>query len=308
MRTPQLQEAFERQHVLKIFHIASGRELTFPAFLTNFKDSYEQNWKESTVYGRNDPHGVFSNTSRRISVGITIPCESAEDSIINFRKLSELAKMQYPIYRTATGIENLAGTSNANTIQGAPFFKIKLFQWISNHGYGQAPDASAEDGGLLGRLGGFTFSPNLDVGTFHTSQIGLDIGSVDIFPKEWTLDLEFTPYHTEPLGWEIQQLTGNDDGKTGMIFRNSFDSDRGRNFPYSIYDLPQVRDDIYQNRRDDARERQRVRGAERQRNLEEIDELTRELREETGNLIQRSREKDLLREDVVQSRRDRITE
>ena len=59
MRTPQIQEAYERQHVLKIFHIASGRELTFPAFLTNFKDSYKQNWNETTVYGRNDPHGVY---------------------------------------------------------------------------------------------------------------------------------------------------------------------------------------------------------------------------------------------------------
>lgn len=208
-------------YVLEVYHIPSKQVVKFPAFIEDFSDTYTQNWNSENTFGRNDPHMTFQGTGRVIKVSFKVPAESIGESIENQRKMSLLAQMQYPSYKSAG--------NNALSIQGSPIFKVKFANWITDGSKLFSSNASAEAAGLVCVMAGISFSPNMDVGVMFNT-IEDNAGDVvfgqgafgDIYPKEFTLTMELTVLHSHKLGW-VQ-------GKKGLKFR----SDKQESFPYGI--------------------------------------------------------------------------
>ena len=181
---PATSYADARRLTLTFFHLPTGKEVAFPAFLTDYSDAFTSNWNEEEVYGRNDPIMTFRNTRRVINLGWDIPAYSIQNAFENLDKCTTLMKMQYPMYSQGEG---------ASSISKAPLFRLKFVNLISKGGA-----LGGVESGLLGTLKGCTFAPDIDAGFFDFKQT-LDEGA--IAPKVIKLSCEFTVLHEEDLGW-----------------------------------------------------------------------------------------------------------
>lgn len=87
-------------------HVASGRRVSFKAFLEQFDDSYVSNWTETELYNRMDLIQTFKNTTREINIVWTIPSHSEEEAIDNLNQVSLLISFLYPVYETVKAIKS----------------------------------------------------------------------------------------------------------------------------------------------------------------------------------------------------------
>ena len=199
MLSPQLME--NSGMVLDIYHAPSKESVKFRAWLTNFSDSYDQNWNEEDVFGRMDAHQVYKSTRRRISVGWKVLAEDIAEAKVNMQKISLLAQMQYPTYSDSTnGGRNL---NSATSIQGSPIFRLKFLNWIQDVD-GPGPSAPASTSGLVGRMSGFTFEPNLDAGVFHNDanlSVADEASQYEIYAREMQISFDYFVLHTHNLGY-----------------------------------------------------------------------------------------------------------
>jgi hypothetical protein len=119
------------------------------------------------------------------------------------KKCEKLFMMLYPSYDGCG--------DNASSIKQAPLFKFKFGNLIT------APtvtaNASAAEGGLMGTMGGFEYSPDFESGFFTP-------GTAEMYPQTISLGAEFQVLHNFAVGWN----------------KKSF---RSHNFPYgSESDVP----------------------------------------------------------------------
>jgi len=196
---------------LEFFHLPSSYFVTFKAYMNNFTDDYVSSWKGENFYGRMDPIATFERTSRKINCGFKVVANSVQEAEANMRRVSLLLQMLYPSYESGTPNKAaLMGEGGPGeipaTIKGSPLFKVKFLNWIQNS---SQPDVgSAEDSGLMGYIGGFSFKPDLDAGTF---QVGLDL-----YPKFIDLSFSMDVIHEHMLGWDAQM------GEKGNKDKGSF--------------------------------------------------------------------------------------
>lgn len=169
--------ANQLQMSIEITHIISGKTVSFPAFVSEFKDSFESGWTEEQAYGRMDPLSTYTGTVRRITASWVVPSFSAAEAVQNLAKVALLEQFLYPSYTSKAG--------GALTIKSAPLLRVKFANLIMNAKTG---------GGLLGYVSGFSTSPNLD--------LGVHMEGDNIIPKELSLDFSFTPLHEHELGWD----------------------------------------------------------------------------------------------------------
>ncbi len=178
---------------LEFFHVPSSYFVTFKAYMTNFTDDYTTEWDPQSVYGRMDPIVTYKRTGRKINCAFDIVASSVQEAEQNMRRFSLLTQMLYPSYETHStpGVDE-DDNVNLTTIKSGPLFKVKFLNWIQNSNDKNAIDA--ETSGLLGYIGGFSFAPNLDMGTF---QVGLDL-----YPKVYNVSFDLNVIHEHRLGWE----------------------------------------------------------------------------------------------------------
>jgi len=160
---------------------AVEREVSFPAFITQFSDNYNVGWGGDQPFGRTDPVKNYQNTTRQISISFDILGESRDHAIENFKSLEILTTMLYPVFSSAIGTNN-----KARTIAAPPLWRIRYANYI------QSP---LHDKGLLGCVSGFTFQPKFEVGHFITSDGNL-------IPLSYSVALQFQPLHEHPLGYD----------------------------------------------------------------------------------------------------------
>jgi hypothetical protein len=163
-------------------HVATGKTVFFPAFLTQYSDQYSVQWGNEQIYGRNDPIKPYQSTTRTMQVAFDVLSPDLETAKDNLAKMSILSKMLYPVY---TAPMNGAQTSLGRTIKAPPIMRIKFVNMI------QSADGN---GSLLGCIEGFNYEPNKEPGYFIERD-----GS--IFPKHFNISFRFTPQHESPLGW-----------------------------------------------------------------------------------------------------------
>jgi len=190
---------FRKNQKLSFFYVASDKNnplvVEFKAFITQFDDQYQSKWTPNSVYGRMDPIATFENTTRRISLGFSIPAYDNDEARANMSKMSTLINMLYPVYRSAH--------AGASQIVGAPLLKMKFGNLIR-----KAPDATtgATDGdvisdGLLGYLDGASFTPAIEAG-FHDPAPGAGHG-LELYPMELRLNCSFNVLHEHKMGFSL---------------------------------------------------------------------------------------------------------
>lgn len=185
------------QHI-EIFHIPSGQSVKFKAYIDDFQDKYDSDWQSTDVYGRMDPIHQFQGTKRVISLDWIVPAYSVAEAKHNHEKCALLFSMLYPNYNT-----DGSGVSSATQISTAPLFKVKLGNLIQDPTNGEA-GGSVEDSGLVGAIDGFTYAPNVEAGFIDNQGGGGYTAGFhgQLYPKEVKLSMEYTVFHTNPLGWE----------------------------------------------------------------------------------------------------------
>jgi len=159
--------------------VATGDEVSFPAFITGFSDDYNVGWSGETTFGRTDPIKHYTSTSRRINASFDILGRNREIAIENFKKYGRLIQMLYPVYSDPIGNEN-----NSRTIKAAPLMRIKYANYIRS---------PANQNGLLGCIQGFNFSPDFAAGHFLND-------ANEMIPIKYSCSIVFEPLHEKPIG------------------------------------------------------------------------------------------------------------
>ena len=193
-----------RGYIIGFKHIPTGEGVSFRAFLTSFSDTYVSDWSSETVYGRMDPIDVFRGTRRSISLSWVAVASDEKEARSNLTAVGQLIKMQYPTYTHPSGQTKTTGPS---IIEQPPLIRMRFANWVKSMKTTMAPTAATKSswwsppshaldiptGGLLGHLGGISFSPDIEAGFF-------DAGG-ELFPKQINLNGEFTALHEHPMGW-----------------------------------------------------------------------------------------------------------
>jgi hypothetical protein len=159
--------------------------IEFPAFITDFTDSFKSDWKKESVYGRMDPISIFKSTTRNISISFDIPNESVQVAKDNMRNIDFLIRGLYPVYTN--------GALGTRVISSPPMFRVKFANLISN------VTATGDDvtlrTGLLCYIPSFDFKPKVDSGFF--------IEGATILPKLVSATLNLEIVHEHSLGNQI---------------------------------------------------------------------------------------------------------
>lgn len=166
--------------IITFTSVATGQSVGFPAFITQFSDSYTVGWGGSTSFGRVDPIKNYQSTSRRINLGFDVLAKSEETAKQNFANFSKLIQMLYPVYSDPVG-----SNTKSRTIKAAPLMRIKYANYLRSE---------VSSSGLLGCIGGFNFNPKFQSGHIIDSATG------DMIPLVYDISFTFEPLHETPLG------------------------------------------------------------------------------------------------------------
>ena len=171
-------------HLIKFLHVATGTRVEFPAFITEFSDSFSVSWGTEQIFGRMDPIKPYRGTTRRISIAFDVVAPTLEVGRGNMNNYSTLVKMLYPVYS-----EPLQGGEKGlgRTIKAPPLLRIQFLNLVKNYS-----DESMEEG-LLGCISGFNFRPNKEAGFFTFDN--------ELLPKVFQISFTFEPQHESPLGF-----------------------------------------------------------------------------------------------------------
>ena len=218
----------ESGYLVEFAHIASGKTCVFPAFITDLSDTYTSDWSTEKIFGRNDPIGSFSGTSRRISLGMNIPSFSVEEARQNLHQLEHLIAHLYPSYTTTDGVD---------TMSSYPLVKVKFGNLIKN-ARNKNNALNAFKGGLTCWMDSVSFTPDLESGFHHPSpemsnediaayntpysvkQHGRGKGVLNrshtFIPKAFSFSTTLNVVHEHKLGWRKQTwLGGTSPNKSG---------------------------------------------------------------------------------------------
>ena len=172
--------------ILEFESVLTGLEVKFPAFLTDFSQTFNSSWQTEDVFGRMDPIATFQNTKRTLSLAWEVPAGSLKRAKTNLQQYSLLAQMLYPGYNTDN-----AGTKEpayAQTMARPPLIKLKFANLIGD---------SKDSGGLLGFIDNLSMKPALDMGFFSEKQ--------NLYPKVFSLSFGFTVIHQHDVGFGTDQ-------------------------------------------------------------------------------------------------------
>ena len=204
---------------LKIMSVPTQRQIWFPAFLTDFSQTFDATWNTEDVFGRMDPIATYQGTKRTMSLSFDLPAGSLQEAKDNLEGCSELVKMVYPVYGITVGTGEFVGVGeediakkigfiggnrilsdritpegttgfrevldvNKDILSKPPLVRIKFANLISG----------VDSNGLLGWISGLSWKPNLEMGMFTSNN--------EFFPKIIGLSFSFNILHEQTLNQE----------------------------------------------------------------------------------------------------------
>ena len=170
--------------LIKFVHVATGQRVEFPAFITDFSDSYDVSWGTEQVYGRNDPIKPYQGTTRSISLAFDVVSENIERARQNMANYGKLIQMLYPVYSQPIRHGGVKG----RTLKAPPFMRLQFANLITN------TSRNSSEKGILGCISGLQFNPNRDSGFFHDGP--------NLLPKTFNVTFNFDPQHEGELGFD----------------------------------------------------------------------------------------------------------
>jgi len=159
---------------LNILSVPTKQLLKFPAFLTDFSQTFDATWNTEEVFGRMDPIATYQGTKRTVSLAFDLPAGSADEAKKNLDGCAELVKMVYPVY------------NRQDILSKPPLVRIQFANLIKGDTtVGLGSDTSIV--GLLGWISGLSWTPNLDMGMYTTDG--------ELYPKVVSLSFSFNVLH-----------------------------------------------------------------------------------------------------------------
>ena len=215
--------------ILKIKSVVTNNVVNFPAFLTDFSQTFDAKWNTEEVFGRMDPIATYQGTQRTMSLGFDVPAGSLEGAKNNLARCAELVKMVYPIYNNKGILSKppLVRIRFANLIRG----RLLIDKEGSATGGGGGTVAGAIDatgtgqfevgntgeaevdfeavtitadkktdkyGMLLGWISGLSWKPNLEMGMFTTGE--------ELYPKVISLSFSYNILHEQTLSQDSSKI------------------------------------------------------------------------------------------------------
>jgi hypothetical protein len=218
--------AISRNEIVEIYHIPTKTFILFKAFITEFKDNYTTDYHKETVFGRMDPITTFKSVQRSINIGFTVPSVSLEEARWNLQNMNRLISRLYPVYDRDSATPIRGG---ASTIRSGPLFKIKFGNLIGEASANTSTSVgTAQLLGLPGVIGGISYDPILEEGTFDEVVDGVHTGN--FYPQSIRVSFEFSVLHDNKLGWDDTGQWRNQ----GAVPAPGAGSDGTPNFPYGI--------------------------------------------------------------------------
>lgn len=194
---------------LQIMSVPTQFLLMFPAFLTDFSQTFDAKWNTEEVFGRMDPIATYQGTKRTMSLGFDLPAGSTEEAKKNLEGCSELIKMVYPVYNNQdilakppltriqfanlikgdAGSENSSPTASDQDVTQDPFSLDDLEAMGDTILADPAQSTSTQQKffGLLGWISGLSWKPNLEMGMFAANG--------ELYPKVISLSFSFNVLH-----------------------------------------------------------------------------------------------------------------
>ena len=214
--------------ILKIKSVVTNKVVNFPAFLTDFSQTFDAKWNTEEVFGRMDPIATYQGTHRTMSLGFDVPAGSLEAAKNNLARCAELVKMVYPIYNNKGILSKppLVRIRFANLIRGrllTPGAKEDSTSYIETAEESAKRRSTAEgetqeigfeegiEGGrveikpptdkyamLLGWISGLSWKPNLEMGMFTTGE--------ELYPKVISLSFSYNILHEQTLSQDSEKI------------------------------------------------------------------------------------------------------
>jgi hypothetical protein len=168
----------------KIFfrHVATGAQVAFEGWVTDFSDNFQSEWTNTPAYGRMDPLATFQRTGRTITLSFDVPAADRQQAIANTGNVDLLIKFLYPVYADGQ-------RTYGNVLKASPLLTLRWANLIANYG-------AAGDEELVGYLSGINYAPDLDAGFFM-------VRGQKLFPQLLKINFTFTVLHTVLPGWSI---------------------------------------------------------------------------------------------------------
>ena len=231
--------------VISFQHVPSETSVFFKAFITAFNETYSSDWAAESVYGRADPIYMFKQTQRKITLAFKIPGGTESEAYENLAKTQTLLQFLYPSYSE----QDLSAT----TITQSPLIRLKVMNLLSRTGEdgGTGTSTNAEYSsyktnneakyGLLGVINNITVNHNLENGDIGVIEKGDGNGNFDaLLPKLIEINLDFSPIHESPLGWNESESFSNELFPYGALSRKvekAGEEGRGKTAAFSKADI-----------------------------------------------------------------------
>ena len=153
----------------------------FPAFLTDFSQTFDATWNSENVYGRMDPIATYQSTKRTVSLGFDVPAASLAVAKKNLEKTQNLIKMVYPVYK------NIGG---AKIISKPPLVRVSFANLLRKNTV--LKEGASDNTGPLGWISGLSWNPEIQMGMFASNK--------EFFPKVIKISFQFNILHETTLG------------------------------------------------------------------------------------------------------------
>jgi hypothetical protein len=222
---PGEQDLYNKGFRLEIYHLPTDYSVAFSAMIEQMSDAYNSEWNSEQVFGRMDPVGTYSHTTRAISVAWKVPASSFQMAKDNLDKINRLVSFLYPTYSDKVG---------ATTMNQGPLWGVKFGNLICN----------ADTGGpLVGWVRGITVDPILEDGVFTDDARGTLLNAetgasrppvgIAYYPKTLRLNFELRVTHEHDLGWVENPVS--EKGREYVFKGGKRDNKKpsGMSFPYT---------------------------------------------------------------------------
>lgn len=175
----------KKYYNISITHMSSKNTITFPAFLTEYNDSFKNDYNIMSEPGFVAPVYTHKHTTRTINFSIDLVSDKIGQAKSNFNKLKQLGLFMYPKRMEGVPTSYVAQSFGVSITDGTTLslIKIKFANLIGTGIKGDGP-------GLMGYVNGISINPVIEHGFFEARGA--------IYPKTYNLTINLEVVHAEP--------------------------------------------------------------------------------------------------------------
>lgn len=199
--------ANELKMVISFLHVPTGKTVFFKGFITDYSESFTQNWTGESVFGRTDPIYRYGGTERIVKLSFDVPAGSQSEAYENMGRIQKLVQFQYPYYEsTGNGFDDLI-------IGQSPLLRIKAMNLITKpRPVFDVPQAAGDNNIRQELRRRYVSSPLPQEGLLAAvKSVGynIEIGKAPVFetapntvlPQVYKVTIDFAVIHEKTNGW-----------------------------------------------------------------------------------------------------------